>query len=443
MPALLFLCHRIPYPPDKGDKIRAWHILRHLAQSYAIHVGCFVDDPADWVHLPRLARECADLAAFPLNPTVQKIRSLPRILRAGQPLTLGYFHHQGLARWVERKLAQHRFAVIYVYCSAMVPYAMGAAAPSRILDMVDVDSEKWVAYAAQAGFPARLVWVREARSLLAFERLAAKSFDRTLFVSEEECRHFSGLAPESADRLEWVENGVDLAYFAPNPAWPSPFAADEAAIVFTGAMNYPPNVDAVQWFAREVMPILRRSHRQARFHIIGANPAPELRRLTGRDDVRLTGRVADTRPYLAHAALVVAPLRIARGIQNKVLEAMAMARPVLATPQAFTGIRAVPGRELLLAQGAEAMADAAAAVLAGRYPGLGEAARAAVARGHDWRATLQKLDTLLGAGPPRQPSAPASLDPARSMSPPPLPQGNEHPGFPLSASRCSARQSPT
>jgi len=401
MRELLFLCHRIPYPPDKGDKIRAWHVLRHLAQSYAIHLGCLVDDPADFAHLPRLARECADLAAFPINPAVQKLRALPRLLRPGEPLTLGYFHHRGLARWVERKLARHRFAAIYVYCSAMAPYAMGAAAPCRILDMVDVDSEKWAAYAARASFLARLVWAREGRALLAFERAAARSFDRTLFVSEEECRRFAALAPESADRLDWAQNGVDLAHFAPDPAWPSPFAANEAAIVFTGTMDYWPNVDATLWFAREVMPILRRRHPEARFHIVGANPAPELRRLIGRDDVRLTGRVADTRPYLQHAALAVAPLRIARGIQNKVLEAMAMARPVLATPEAFAGVRATPGRDLLLAEGVEAMAEAAAAALDGRHPGIGEAARAAMARGHDWAATLKRLDALLGVGQAR------------------------------------------
>jgi sugar transferase (PEP-CTERM/EpsH1 system associated) len=409
MRELLFLCHRIPYPPDKGDKIRAWHILRHLAHSYAIHLGCFIDDPQDFVHLPRLARECAELAAVPLRPALQKLRALPRLLRPGAPLTLGYFHSGRLAGWAERQLARHRFDAIYVYCSAMAPYARAAPAPVRILDMVDVDSEKWATYADRARWPASLVWAREGRTLLDFEREAARHFDRTLFVSEAECRRFAALAPECAGRLEWVENGVDLARFAPGPGWPNPFAPGEAAIVFTGAMDYWPNVDAVLWFAERVMPLLRRRHERARFHVVGANPAPALRRLAGRDDVHLTGRVADTRPYLAHAALVVAPLRIARGIQNKVLEAMAMARPVLATPAAFTGVRAAPGRDLLLAESTEAMAEAAAAVLAGRHPGLGEAARAAMARGHDWAATLARLDALLDLAPPRPAALPARL----------------------------------
>jgi sugar transferase (PEP-CTERM/EpsH1 system associated) len=408
MRELLFLCHRIPYPPDKGDKIRAWHILRHLAQSHRIHLGCLIDDPADWAHLPRLARECADLACFPLHPMRQKLRALLR-LPVGEPLTLGYFRSPALARWVARKLARQRFDAVYVYCSAMAPYAARAAAPSRILDMVDVDSEKWTAYAAEAGFPARLVWAREGRTLLAFERAAALGFDRTLFVSEAERSRFAALAPESADRTVAVENGVDLAHFAPGLGLPSPFAPDEAAIVFTGTMDYRPNADAVLWFAREVLPILRRRHQAARFYIVGANPAPEVRRLAGRDGIHLTGQVADTRPYLAHAALVVAPLRIARGIQNKVLEAMAMARPVVATPQAFAGVRATPGRDLLVADGAVAMADAAAAVLEGRHSGLGPAARAAMTRGHDWAATLRRLDPLLGLSPLLPAPLPARL----------------------------------
>jgi sugar transferase (PEP-CTERM/EpsH1 system associated) len=395
---LLFLSHRIPYPPDKGEKIRAFHILRHLTRTHRIHLGCLIDDPQDWQHRDALRPLCADLACFPLARRRQKLRALLH-LRPGRALTLDYFHHPGLANWVNATLARTPIDRIFVYSSAMAPYVMDATGSERILDMVDIDSEKWAAYATETRGPMRFVWAREGRTLLAFEREAAVRFDHTFLVSAAECRHFAALAPESAGRVDWVNNGVDLDHFAPDIDFARPFAGDAPAIVFTGTMDYRPNVAAVCWFAHAVLPLLRRRDKPPVFHIVGANPAEAVRRLAGLQGVHVTGRVEDARPYIAHAALVVAPLRIARGIQNKVLEAMAMARPVLASPQAFEGIEAVAGRDLLVADGEAAMAQAAGAVLDGAHPHLGVAARRAVERGYAWKTALARLDHLLdGAG---------------------------------------------
>jgi sugar transferase (PEP-CTERM/EpsH1 system associated) len=399
MPRLLFLAHRIPYPPDKGEKIRAWHMLDHLAHRWEVELGCLVDDPRDLDHVTMLRARFAHVEAHQVRGRWQAgARALAR-LRPGLPLTLGWFHDPGLAAWVRRGLAERRWDAAFVYSSAMAPYLMGPQAPRpgfrRVLDMVDVDSAKWAAYAAGAALPMRLVWAREARTLLALERRAARAFDRTLFVSAEEARHFLGLAPDCAGRVDWVENGVDLARFDPAQDWPNPYPAGAVPIVFTGTMGYRPNVEAVAWFAGSVLPALRARHPSAAFWIVGANPAPAVQALARRPGVHVTGSVPDVRPFLAHAAAAVAPLRIARGIQNKVLEAMAMARPVVATPEAFAGVRATPGRDLLVADGAEDFAAAVASVLAGAHPGLGAAARAAVAAGHDWRATLARLDAAL------------------------------------------------
>ncbi len=397
-PGLLFLCHRIPYPPDKGEKIRAWHMLRHLATSHRIHLGCLIDDPADWAHLPVLRALCADVAAFGLNKRRARLTALARF-RPGRPLSLDYFRSAPLTRWVRRTLAHARVDAILAFSSSMAPYVMHAPGPARrLLDMVDVDSEKFAAYAETARFPMRGVYAREGRTLLAFERQAAQAFERTLFVSGHECERFAALAPESRERLLAVENGVDLAAFDPARPAANPFPTAAPHLVFTGTMDYRPNVDAVVWFARAVMPLL--ADLGVVFAIVGANPADAVRRLAS-PSVLVTGRVPDTRPYLAHAAAVVAPLRIARGVQNKALEAMAMARPVIASPQAFEGLRAVPGRDLLVAEGAEAMADAVRAVLAGAHPGLGAAARRAVEAGHDWSRTLAPLFSLLGTEPAR------------------------------------------
>lgn len=419
-PRLLFLSHRIPYPPEKGEKIRAWHLLDHLATRWQVDAGFLVDDRADLQHLPVLERRCASMH---WRPALHRLSTAARALlraRPGLPLTLGWFHDAALAAWVRHGIDARRWDAAFVYSSAMAPYVMGPAAASgigrRVLDLVDVDSEKWRAYAGNASGPMRHVWSREARTLLAFERRAAREFDRTILVSAEETRRFAELAPETAARLGHVDNGVDLARFDPALTFASPYGADAPpAIVFTGTMGYRPNVDAVAWFAERVMPLLAARGVAAVFHIVGANPAPAVQALARLPWVRVTGSVPDVRPYIAHAAVAVAPLLIARGIQNKVLEAMAMARPVVASPQAFEGVRAVPGRDLLLAEGEEAMAARVAAVLAGAHPGLGGAARLAVARGHDWAATLATLDTVL---PPQAPAAagPGTTHPRRQTA---------------------------
>jgi len=399
MRRLLFLAHRIPYPPDKGEKIRAWHMLEHLAKRWRVELGCLADDPADLQHIPFLRGVCAAVECHYTGTRFAIASRAVTRLRPGLPITLGWFHEPGLAAWVRAGLAERRWEAAFVYSSAMAPYVMGPVAERakmrRVLDMVDIDSEKWRAYAAGSKPPMRLVWSREARTLLGLERRAARVFDASVFVSEAEARRFTELAPESAARVGWVDNGVDLARFDPGLAWPNPFHGTAPALVFTGTMGYRPNIEAVAWFAEAVMPLLRGAG-GPEFHIVGANPAPQVQALAKLPGVHVTGTVPDVRPYLAHAAAAVAPLKIARGIQNKVLEAMAMARPVIASPQAFEGIRAEPGRDLLLADTAEAMAARLTEVLAGGHRGIGAAAREAVKAGHDWDAALTRLDAALG-----------------------------------------------
>jgi sugar transferase (PEP-CTERM/EpsH1 system associated) len=403
---LLFLSHRIPYPPDKGDKIRAWHVLRHLARSHRIHLGCFVDDPADLAHVATLRAVCADLKIVPIRRRWHRLRSLARA-RPGQPLSLAYFADAGLRAWVAEKVAGG-IELAFVHCSAMAPYLLGERRVRRVLDMVDVDSAKWAAYAARAGWPGRLLgggllgagllWAREARTLLAFERAAARDYDHTLFVSRDEAASFAALAPDSAGRIGWRDNGVDFLAFAPTQAGASPYPAGAPYAVFTGTMDYWPNIDAVSWFADAVLPLIRQRHPTLGFAIVGAHPTQAVRRLGARPGILVTGRVADTRPYLAHAALAVAPLRLARGTQNKVLEALAMARPVVATPDACAGLRAVPGRDLLVGADAASLAAHAGDVLAGRHPGLGAAGRAMVERHYAWDHTLAGLENLFESG---------------------------------------------
>jgi len=392
---LLFLSQRIPYPPEKGEKIRAWRFLQHLAERYEIHLGCLHDDPADARHIPFLKDMCAGLCCPPLTPWLAKVRSLTRLGR-GEPLTLGYFDDADLRRWVTETLRRHRPRHVFVFCSAMVPYVRDYRAAIRILDMVDVDSDKWQQYARTQPWPLSAIYEREHRTLLAFERAIGTEFDATLLASDAEARFFRSLAPESAARIHAMRNGIDLAYYDPSQIYDNPFPRRAPVAVFTGAMDYWPNVQAVTWFATEIMPVLHQGLPDFEFFIVGLNPVPAVERLAERPGVTVTGRVPDVRPYLSHADVVVAPLRIARGVQNKVLEAMAMAKPVVATPEACQGVAAIPGKELLVAGTPAEFAAQVAAVLDGTTGPLGAAARTRIVRDYQWNFDL--LDGIMAPG---------------------------------------------
>jgi len=398
-PDLLFLAHRIPYPPNKGDKIRSWNMLRHLARDYRVHLGCFIDDPADEVHRAVLEDICASCRFVRLRPRLGRLLSLSRLL-TGEPLTLGYFHDRSLAGWARQHIARNGVKRAFVFSSSMAQYVVGTAGAGarRVVDFVDVDSDKWRQYAqSQSGF-LRWLYGRESRTLLAFERRVAAEADASLFVSDAEAALFRRLAPESASRVAAVTNGVDLEYFNPEANFASPFAADEEPLVFTGAMDYWANVDGVVWFARDVLPAIRAARPNAVFWIVGAHPAQQVRALESLPGVRITGQVDDVRPYIANADVVVAPLRLARGVQNKVLEAMAMARPVVATPDALEGLDVESGHEVIRAAGSAGFADATVLLLSGgKGDAIGRRARERVVADYGWAANLASLKEFLEA----------------------------------------------
>jgi sugar transferase (PEP-CTERM/EpsH1 system associated) len=390
MRKLLFLSHRIPYPPDKGDKIRSWHLLQHLARNWQVYLGAFVDDPDDWRHVHVLQSLCADVKLQPIEPASRKLRSL-RGLITGEALSLPYYRDQELSAWVESRLSLGMDAVV-VYSSAMAQFVMHVGDIPRVMDFVDIDSDKWLQYAESKSWPMSWLYRREGRCLLDWERKVAACFDAGLFVSASEAADFRALAPESSGKIGYYNNGVDAAYFSPDAVYPNPYPEGQPTLVFTGAMDYWPNVDAVTWFAREILPDLRRVHPNALFYIVGSRPGAEVRALESQA-VRVTGRVEDVRPYLAHAYAVVAPLRIARGIQNKVLEAMAMARTVVSSPQALEGIAAVHEAEVLCADTPARFVSALDRVMNGLD--CGQAARARVVADYSWTVSLAPIDALL------------------------------------------------
>lgn len=391
---LIFLSHRIPFPPDKGDKIRSYHILRHLASRFRVHLGCFFDDPSDSRHIARLKEFCVDVCCLPIGRSEKVTRAL-RALANGRSMSESRFHDRRMDIWLQDTLARHDITHAFVFCSAMFPYAERNLGKLQVLvDMVDVDSEKWRAYALSAPWPLNVIYEREHRRVLALERRAFAASDCALFVSKAEEDCFRELAKGVSGRLAHVENGVDLDRLNPRHVFQSPFQLGSSAIVFTGAMDYRPNIDAVVWFAQEVFPTVRSKHPRAEFWVVGANPAPAVRRLSAQPGVNVTGRVSDIRPYLSNAACAVAPLRIARGVQNKVLEAMAMGKAVVATPAALDGLSAVRGREVLVAQDAGEFGALISDVLSGDAGPIGLAARARVEADYQWEKNLSVLDRL-------------------------------------------------
>lgn len=391
---LLFLAHRIPFPPNKGDKIRSFHLLRHLAARHDVHLGAFVDDPDDWPHADALKPYCASIKLVPLHPRRAKLASLTGFL-TGEALTLPYYRNAALKAWAAQLARDGVVTRGLAFSSAMAQFM--PRLEKRVLDMVDVDSDKWTQYAPTQRWPLSWVYAREGRRLAAWEARVAGDFDATLLVSRDEAALLQSRVPAAHGRIVAFENGVDADYFSPERAYPNPYPAGAPCIAFTGAMDYWPNIDAVTWFAERIFPAVRDAVPGVQFAIVGSRPADVVTQLARQPGVIVTGSVPDVRPYLAHAACAVAPLRIARGVQNKVLEAMAMTCPVVATPQAAEGIRADAGHDYWLAADEAGFAKAVIARL--RAGARNPRARATVLAHYDWDTNLSVIDPLFEAAP--------------------------------------------
>lgn len=401
MEELLFLCHRLPYPPNKGDKIRSFHLLRHLAKRYRVHLGTFVDDPSDWRYVSEVRSLCEHTCVLPLRPWQSMFRCLSG-LAANESLTVSCYRDRRLQRWVDERLSCGTVRKAVVFSSAMAGYLknrLGGGMRS-VIDFVDVDPDKWAQYGSRARWPLNWIYRREAERLLVHDGDAALSFDASVFVSREEAGLFKQLVPAAAMRTGYMENGVDADYFSPERDYTDPYPSGMLPVVFTGAMDYRPNVDAVEWFAHEVLPMVADQYPDVTFFIVGARPHDRVRRLGRVDRVTVTGGVPDTRPYLAHARAAVAPLRIARGIQNKVLEAMAMGAPVVATPAAAEGIADGAGQALRVAEKPDQFAHEVVRLLSGQMPRTATVdARNWVIDRYNWDGRLASVDSLLEPGP--------------------------------------------
>jgi sugar transferase (PEP-CTERM/EpsH1 system associated) len=387
---ILFLAHRVPYPPDRGDKIRGFHLLKYLAAKRRVHLIAFADDPADLRQKDALKRYTGNRSIV-WRSKAGIVAGL-RALVSRRPVSVVAFDNEQLRLSVENILARHAIDTIFIFSGQMAQYLPARPRQRVIMDFVDMDSAKFAAYSKTARWPMSWVHGREARLLRQFETAVAARADASLFVSEVEAQLFRDRT--GADRVHVIENGIDTDYYDPAAGFRR-VETMEPLIVFTGQMDYRPNIDAVTWFAEAILPHVRLVHPDARFAIVGRAPTDGVRALAKLPGVTVTGKVSDVRGWLAAASVVVAPLKLARGIQNKVLEGMAMARPVVASDAAAEGID--HDGTIRVGSGVAGIADAVNDLLShpARAVALGEAARRRVIERYSWEARLAPLDAIL------------------------------------------------
>lgn len=387
-PRILFLAQRVPYPPDRGDKITTWRLIERLARNYDVTVAAFTHDADDCAAAKTLEEKGFRMLTQPIGASSSRARRTLWPLASGQPLTLGYYGSRALGRAIAREVESCDLA--YAYSSSMGAFLRPHGQLPRVMHFAELDSDKWRQYAEREPFPKSWVFAREARTLLTFEREIANSFDESVLCTPLEQRIFEREIPGASSIV--IRNGVDLQQLTPIPETREP-----DALAFVGVMDYLPNTDGVRWFCDEILPRIQEQRPGARLAIIGSRPTEEVLRLGEREGVRVTGYVDDPKDELAKASVSIAPLRIARGIQNKVLEAMAMGLPVVGTTSATQGVEATPGEHFLLADEAREFAEHVIRLLEAPDEALrlGAASRTFVEQNYDWERVLVPFDELI------------------------------------------------
>jgi sugar transferase (PEP-CTERM/EpsH1 system associated) len=384
---ILFLAHRIPYPPDKGDKLRAYNIIRYLAKKHDVCLVSLYDDCSDKVYAKDLKKICQEVHIFYLHPFWARARALWSLFR-GEPFTMGYFYNPAMKAKVKEMVSVMKYDRVFAYSSSMAQYCQDLTAP-KIMDFVDCDSAKWAQYSKHVRWPISLLYARERSELQRHEKEIIRKFDDIIVVSGEEKHQFSLFA--DAKKINVIPNGVDTGFFVPGPT------VSSKRIVFAGAMDYYANTDAVIYFCSEIFPLIRRRVPTAEFYIVGHRPSRAVLALAKQRGVTVTGSVRDIREYLKGAEVAVVPLRIAQGVQNKILEAMASGLAVVTTTRAAAGLAARPGQDLFLADTAELFAEKVVALLEHEAlrKDMGTSARKLVLERYLWENSLEKLGEML------------------------------------------------
>jgi polysaccharide biosynthesis protein PslH len=386
---ILYVCHRFPYPPKRGGKIRPFNMIRHLSRSHEVVVCSLARSVEEAEEARGIAPYCS---AFHVHLVAEGVQRLRMIATLPTPITAStaYFHSPDMQRTIDRLVSEKPFDLAFVHCSSVAHYVRRIGNTPKILDFGDMDSQKWLEYSDYKPFPLSLGYLWEGHRLAFYERRLARSFDlcTTTTRAEWETLESYGTGVPS----DWFPNGVDSEYFSPRDG-----TYDRDTIAFVGRMDYYPNQQGMLRFCRETLPLLRQRRPKVKLVIIGADPPPEIRRLGEIAGVSVTGSVPDVRVFARSAALTVAPLAIARGTQNKVLESMAMGVPVVASRAAAGGVDAVPGEHLLVADTPAEQLEAIASLIEdpGRRAWYARSGRDRVLSHHAWPQSMQRLDRII------------------------------------------------
>jgi polysaccharide biosynthesis protein PslH len=406
MMRIFYVCRRVPFPPDRGDKIATFNEIRHLSTKHEVHVFCLADGARDLDNIAGLGEYAESITAVPVNASAIRLRAL-KALFVGKSLSVAALNEPKLHAAIRRKAEELKPDLIMVYSCNVAQFAEPFPHLPRIMQFGDLDSLRWGQYAERSTPPFNWLYRVEQRRFLAYERHIARTFSHALVHTQVEKRDFERLIPGVPVSL--VGNGVDLDRFRSSGRPKRP-----ASLVFTGVMDYLPNVDAVVWFCNEVLPIVQAQVPAAHLTICGSRPAAAVRRLAKRRGVTVTGPVPDTRPYLDRAEVFVAPLRMGRGVQNKLLEALAMGLPCVASTAAWSGTVVPRGEGILAADERTEFAERIVRLLQDREfrAEMAGKARAAAETHYRWERPMAQLDRVIAAAAPSQSAMSASLETA-------------------------------
>jgi sugar transferase (PEP-CTERM/EpsH1 system associated) len=386
---ILYICHRFPFPPNRGGKIRPFQMIKHLSQLHEVHVCSLAHSLTEAEAGQGLREHCAHTECAVVSEPVQTLRMIARLPTA-KPSSMGYFYSRDLRKRIRALHQRSRYDLVFVHCSSMAQYAFEIRDTAKVLDFGDMDSQKWLEYSNYKPFPLSAGYWWEGKKLEIEERRLAYQFDVCTATTQAELATLNELAPGITS--DWFPNGVDHQFFSPNGN-----DYDANVISFIGRMDYYPNQECMLRFCKEVLPLIQKQRPSAQLFIVGADPIPAIRKLAELPNVIVTGSVPDVRPFVRRSAVMVAPLAIARGTQNKILEAMAMGIPVVTSSVAADGVDVIPNEHLLVADDAPTCAQAVLKIMKDRNERqrLSDAGRMRVKSHHHWPNSMRRMEAIL------------------------------------------------
>jgi sugar transferase (PEP-CTERM/EpsH1 system associated) len=387
---ILYVCHRLPFPPKRGGKIRPFNMIRHFStQGHKVTVCSLSRSPAEAKEGEGIRNHCEHFEMASVSNPIQVIRMVAR-LPVVTPSSMGFFYSPDLQRRIDKLLSAEKFDLIFVHCSSVAQYVENVQGIPKILDFGDMDSQKWLEYANYKPFPLSLGYRLEGKKMEAAEKRLAKKFDMCTATTRAEWETLNSYG--TALKTDWFPNGVDAEYFKPDGG-----NYDPDTLSFIGRMDYYPNQECMFDFCRNTLPLIQARRPQAKLLIVGADPSPAVKKLEELPGVTVTGSVPDVRPFILRSAAMVAPLNIARGTQNKILEAMAMGVPVVTSPAGAGGVDAENEAHFLVGDSPGTYADACLRIMSkpDERSRLSTSGRERMLTHHDWQASMRRLETIV------------------------------------------------